>query len=432
MRKVLLLSAMFMLSLGIHAEPFRTWTSGDANGYEVTGDDTPETQTIIVNKEGALAAFLTATGFNYDLPDGRKKLIVQGPLNSTDFAAMKSSSITSWATFTDIDLSEASFTLSDINGMALSNLQYIILPDVKDDDHDGKNGYSGKQLADNIAGLNTTNPNLLVAASLTYDRETLPTWSGTRGNRSVTASEEMDTKRLALYSWEKNSVQGFVNKYGAMAADINKLDMAGTYGEEDLWKVNTNAANKRVFTSTKLHYFDFTGATFEEDITISYTTKEDYNGTWDSNSGNMTGAAKITITTTNALYHLRNYAEDIYTCKLPTGNTEIPPGLFAANDANTVGLMEIEIPEGYTSIGTEAFYGVPLKSLTLPSSITKVDEGAFYECRSLEDVEMSALDNNCTFASKCFMFCTNLKHFTMGEGVTDIADQMFEQCWNLE
>ena len=432
MRKVLLLSTMFLMSLGINAAPFSSWSSGDANSYVVTGAETPQTQTIEVNKGGALAAFLDATNFNYDLPEGRKKLIIKGELSSADFAAIKSSTITKWSVFAEIDLSEASFTLSDMNGMALENLEYIILPDIKDDSHNGKNGFSGEQMAKDIAGLNANNPKLKIAASLTYDKETLPTWTGSRGNRSVTTTEEMDTKRLALYSWEKNSVQGFVNKYGAMAADINKLDMAGSYGEEDLWKVNTNAANKKVFTSTKLHYFDFTGATFEEGITISYTTKEDYNGTWDSNSGNMTGAAKITVTTTNALYYLRNYAEDVYTCKLPTGNTEIPPGLFAANDANTEGLMEIEIPEGYTSIGTEAFYGVPLKSLTLPSSITNVDEGAFYECRSLVDVEMSALDNNCSFASKCFMFCTNLKHFTMGEGVTDIADQMFEQCWNLE
>ena len=432
MRKVLLLSAMFMLSLGIHAEPFRTWTSGDANGYEVTGDDTPETQTIIVNKEGALAAFLTATGFNYDLPDGRKKLIVQGPLNSTDFAAMKSSSITSWATFTDIDFSEASFTLSDINGMALSNLKYIILPDVKDDDHDGKNGYSGKQLADNIAGLNTTNPNLLIAASLTYAFESLPTWSGTRGGRSLGATPMLQTKRLALYSWQENSVQDFVNKYSGMADDINKLDMAGFYGEDDLWKEHMDIANKRVFTSTNLHYFDFTGATFKEGVSMSYTTKEEYQGTWDSNTGNETNGSKITVTSTNALYFLRNYVEDVYTCKLPTGNTEVPPGLFTSNDAEVIGLMEIEIPEGYTSIGVEAFHGAALTSLTLPSTITNVDAGAFYECRSLVDVEMITLKNSCTFGEKSFMFCTNLKHFTMGEGVTDIADQMFEQCWNLE
>ena len=57
MRKVLLLSAMFLMSLGIYAESFRSWTSGDANGYEVTGQDTPETQTIIVNKAGDLKSF---------------------------------------------------------------------------------------------------------------------------------------------------------------------------------------------------------------------------------------------------------------------------------------------------------------------------------------------------------------------------------------
>ena len=285
---------------------------------------------------------------------------------------MKSSSITSWATFTDIDLSEASFTLSDINRMALSNLQYIILPDVKDDDHDGKNGYSGKQLAENIAGLKTTNPNLLVAASLTYAFESLPTWSGTRGGRSLGATPMLQTKRLALYSWQENSVQAFVNKYKCMADDINKLDMAGLYGEDDLWKEHSNVENKRVFTSTNLHYFDFTGATFKEGVSISYTTKEDYQGTWDSGSGNETNGSKITVTSTNALYFLRNYVEDVYTCKLPTGNKAVPPGLFTSNDAEVIGLMEIEIPEGYTSIGVEAFHGAALTSLTLPSTIRNV------------------------------------------------------------
>lgn len=419
--------------VGVQAAPVE-WTDGtNTIKYDVTANEVR----IEVGNPGALAAFMEATddgavaGRTAILNASPTKLKLDkvaggtGELNASDLYALNTDNFAGLASFTELDLSGASIPVMSIAGssMKMSGMQYLVLPE----------GISGPDMWNTIGneGMNhfkANNPALKIAASVTNTTgETLPTWNNPGANNRSRTTTTIDTKRLALYSWAENSVDGFKSGHADMFNNIDKLDMAGAYGTQDLVK-----NNNKVFTSNKLHYFDFSGATFTENITMSYTTKGQpaYNGTWQS--GNMSNGNSITYTSTNAFYYFNKYVSDVYTCELPSGNTEVPPGLFTTGNANQQGLMEITIPEGYTSIGAEAFYACALTSLELPASMQNVGVGAFRECRSLVDVEMNASTTTCTFGEKSFMFCTNLKHFTMGEGVTSIPDQMFEQCHNLE
>ena len=417
-----------MAAMGVKADPVN-WSDGNENSIKY---DIHDNEVVIeVGNEGALAAFFAAT--DNEAVAGQQaisgatstKLKIKsmgGPdASAVTLSAFDIAALNVLSTYTEVDLSEVSVGLANMNGLSMSNLQYLVLPE----------GNSGVDLWNTIgkSEFKNQNPNLKMAASVTNATDTdLPTWNGNGDNRTATKTGEINTKKLALYSYVENSVDGFKGKYNNLFDNIDKLDMAGAYGNQDLVK-----NNNKVFNSNKLHYFDFTGASFAQmENEQSYTTVD--NPAYDSefSNGQMSNGSNKTETTTNSFNYFKNYVSSAYTVSLPTGNTDVPAGLFTAQNLNTIGLLEVTIPEGYTRIGAEAFRGAPITSLHLPASMQFVSYGAFRRCNALVDVEMEASNTSCTFEDKAFMFCTNLKHFTMGEGVTCIPDLMFEQCANLE
>jgi hypothetical protein len=108
-----------------------------------------------------------------------------------------------------------------------------------------------------------------------------------------------------------------------------------------------------------------------------------------------------------------------------------------------------------TRIGTNAFlstYRDILKSVTIPNSVTDIEEGAFEHCYGLSSV---AIGNGVTsIGADAFRACTNLYSITIpnsvisigtgifsanpnlttvtiGNGVTSIGDRAFWECWAL-
>lgn len=68
---------------------------------------------------------------------------------------------------------------------------------------------------------------------------------------------------------------------------------------------------------------------------------------------------------------------------------------------------EIVIPEGVEVIGEYAFINfVNLKKITFPSTLTRIREGAFECCKSLESIEFN---NPLRIDSDAFRFCESLK-----------------------
>ena len=101
---------------------------------------------------------------------------------------------------------------------------------------------------------------------------------------------------------------------------------------------------------------------------------------------------------------------------------------------NTVGnrgtVKEIEIYDGVTSIGYEAFDGYyVLTSITIPNSVTSIGSGAFDQCYSLTSITIP--DSVKRIGNYTFSRCTGLTSVTIGNGVTNIGEGAFADCSGL-
>ncbi len=148
LKNLLTFLVLLSVSLGMRAADF-TWTSSDGQ-YTVTAENLDAgwhdigygnknyeaTQILKVNKAGALAAFVADTknlSGNSLMGVGgntsRQILQIQGSMSSDDFAAMNSSEVARWGTFTTIDLAQVTVsTAADVQSMNMGNAETIILP----------------------------------------------------------------------------------------------------------------------------------------------------------------------------------------------------------------------------------------------------------------------------------------------------------------
>jgi hypothetical protein len=184
-----------------------------------------------------------------------------------------------------------------------------------------------------------------------------------------------------------------------------------------------------------VRYWDFTGATM-----LQCTVNIESNGSYGdkaqgkNDDGTYLVTKKDKCTETNALYWLKNY--NPWEVTLPTGNNEIPPKTFFCDNSNSENaLRKVTIPEGYTTIGFEAFFGSWLESVTLPSTIEYVGNGAF-SCNSgnsrLAEFTMKSCQNDCNFGQMVFAGDHKLKTAVIGEGVMEMGYCLFQQCALLE
>ena len=93
-------------------------------------------------------------------------------------------------------------------------------------------------------------------------------------------------------------------------------------------------------------------------------------------------------------------------------------------------LTSINIPESVTSIGSSAFYGCSsLTSITLPENMISIGSFAFQGCSNLASVNIS---KGVTCIESCaFYDCSSLTSITIPESVTSIGSSAFYGCSNL-
>ena len=89
---------------------------------------------------------------------------------------------------------------------------------------------------------------------------------------------------------------------------------------------------------------------------------------------------------------------------IPNSVTLIEDNAFEQID----NLTTVSLPEGITSLGDNIFYDCPnLKNVTLPNSITSLGEGTFEDCTSLENIILPT--SLTTIDDSLFRGCTSLK-----------------------
>lgn len=115
-----------------------------------------------------------------------------------------------------------------------------------------------------------------------------------------------------------------------------------------------------------------------------------------------------------------------------TGLTEMvyPSTIKTVGGINgCTGINKITIPDGATIIGTSAFEGVPIETITVPNSVEEIYNYAFHNCVSLKTVEFgNSLKNVGSYA---FEKCSVLTSLYLPDSVESIGDHAFSDCSSL-
>ena len=111
---------------------------------------------------------------------------------------------------------------------------------------------------------------------------------------------------------------------------------------------------------------------------------------------------------------------------LPSSLTLIDNNAFSGNGK----LESIELPSKLEQIGNNAFSScLKLKKITIPNSVKEIGSGCFKDCKALEEVEFST--NLKKIPSNCFEGCESLKELTIPKYIEEIELDFFKDCENL-
>ena len=94
-------------------------------------------------------------------------------------------------------------------------------------------------------------------------------------------------------------------------------------------------------------------------------------------------------------------------------------------------LCEVELPQGLSYIGANAFYDSPdLDEVKIPSTVTKIKQSAFSGCTGLTKIELPPQLEEVGYSS--FYGCSGLTEITIPSSVKIICGSAFENCTSLE
>ena len=128
-------------------------------------------------------------------------------------------------------------------------------------------------------------------------------------------------------------------------------------------------------------------------------------------------------------YHLGDCAfincAELTSITIPSSVTEIDEEVFAGCS----GLTSLPISSSVTKIGKRAFEGCTgLTSVTIPSSVTEIGADAFEGCTGLTSV---TIPSSVTSIVGAFNGCTGLTSVTIPSSVTEIGYSAFSGCTGL-
>lgn len=94
------------------------------------------------------------------------------------------------------------------------------------------------------------------------------------------------------------------------------------------------------------------------------------------------------------------------------------------------GVTGVTFPTSLTSIGSEAFAGTAITSVTVPANITDLKPGVFQNCQNLVEVTIEA--NITALADMMFSNCMNLHKITLPSSIAVLGNEVFANCTALD
>lgn len=110
----------------------------------------------------------------------------------------------------------------------------------------------------------------------------------------------------------------------------------------------------------------------------------------------------------------------------------LPISLREIGDFGFAGCPEmkaIALPAMLEQIGSYSFSGTGLKTIQIPKTVFWIGDGAFSECKNLDDINIK--ENINAIPAKMFQGCENLKKIKLHEQLSEIGDYAFAGCSSL-
>ncbi|MBR5370758.1 MAG: leucine-rich repeat domain-containing protein [Oscillospiraceae bacterium] len=121
-------------------------------------------------------------------------------------------------------------------------------------------------------------------------------------------------------------------------------------------------------------------------------------------------------------------ARTVQAVNVPGKNAILPEAYIDRTD-----LTEFTVPDGVRTIGYNAFRNCSaLQRITLPDTLEEIGNGAFQDCRSLTEIHIP--DSVKKIGNHAFSKCSQLKSFRFPKGMTGkrVEVGMFYDCTSLE
>ena len=109
-----------------------------------------------------------------------------------------------------------------------------------------------------------------------------------------------------------------------------------------------------------------------------------------------------------------------------TVNCDIPSANFNSGSFRRSDFSEVEIGEGVTKIGNNAFNQSAVKTVTISNTVTSIGSEAFWGCDMITDLIIP--DSVTSIGVSAFEGCSSLTSVVLSESITSISDKLFSGC----
>ena len=196
---------------------------------------------------------------------------------------------------------------------------------------------------------------------------------------------------------------------------------------------------------TKIDSYAFSGCTSLKELVLPQSLKT-IGGSFIANTSieEITIPKNVTEAYVNGAYGALNNCSSLKNLVFEDGITKIPYRIAYFNNSNSY-IENVTIPSTVSVIEEGAFRNCrSLKSINIPKSVSFIGESAFASCINLESVELNYNDSMVTtqdngiqlfslkISDSAFAGCTKLKDINLTENITSIGSYAFSGCTSLK